>query len=230
MKKILILVAIFSIAFTVNAQFFIGGQFGMGVQNMTTKSDKSLPVVTVNSNTQSFSFGFGPRLGYCIKNKKWAVGTDIIFNIGGNSSTSYNTNNKKDTKQVNTTTNFAWGIYPFARYTFFTYQRFSLGIEGNFGIGSRHSSTINKTSTNTNKTNAANQVDIQIFNIKPWMALKLKEHLYIESTLGVLGFHYNIRVEPPQGNKNAKSTTTNHDFGLNFRDLNMATLGLVYRF
>ena len=241
MKKLLIILAITSIALTVNAQFFVGGQFGMGIHSESVKSDKSRKPVSLTTNTgkekgsdtdvSPCSIVFGPRLGYSI-NDKWAVGGDILFDIGFWSRVRIeDIKDKQKTKEVNSGTTFAWGIYPFARYTFFTYKIFSLGVEGNIGIGSTHEFTKSKNGKEkADKDTGPYEVNLQIFNIKPVMALRLKEHLFLEATLEILGFHYFIDVEPPQKDKNNKSTTTKHNFGLNFNNLTQATLGIVYKF
>jgi len=235
MKKIFIFVAICSIALTVNAQFFIGGQFGLGINSTREKTNKSIKPVGVTTTTGGTAgvctFVIAPRLGYCI-NDKWAVGADIPLTANFNTTVEIgNIDKKKDTKTTHSITTFTWGIAPFVRYTFFTYQRFSLGVEGNIGIGSRHQFEKTKTPDNTTTVKHPYWVRLDVFNIKPVMALRLKNKLFLEATLNILGFHYGIEIQPPQAdNVNGKRTVTNHSFGLNIRELTHFTLGIVYKF
>jgi len=223
MKKILIFVAMISIALTVNAQFFIGGQFGLGVQSTSSKPDG----FKYASTSTDFNFTIGPRLGYCI-NDKWAVGGDILIGPSFKFGTQYYEENE-DSKIKTTTTDFRWGIYPFVRYTFFTYKMFSLGVEGSIGVGSTHHSDKTKTKAKTETIKGPYTVNIQVFNIKPVMAFQFKEHFVLEAAINIIGFGYDIDVTPYQKEKNGGVTTV-HNFGLNLKDLEQLKIGFIYKF
>jgi len=226
MKKFLIMLAICSIALTANAQFFVGGKFGFDVHSNRYKEDKAK---TADIETQ-FNLLIGPRFGYCI-NEKWAVGADVLIGPKFNIETYFENDDSKK-KASRTSTTFKWGIYPFARYTFFTYKAFSFGVEGSIGVGGSHSSWKTKYKDHkedNDKGKGPYTIHLQVFNIKPVMAVKLKEHLFLETSLDFLGFHYGMDITPYQKGKNGGVTTV-HDFGLNITNLTQLTMGIVYKF
>jgi len=248
MKKLLFIFAICTIALTVNAQLFVGGSMSLGVQSNRQRGfdDKDKKNNTATSTT-NFSFHLGPRVGYCI-NDKLAVGGDVLLGfdanpIGGQgTSTTVGYQDDKKSKKVTTsTTTFNWGIFPFVRYNFLTFNKFSIGLEGSIGIGGWHTSgkTVYKDPpTGVDKTTKRKwpaTIGIQVFNIKPVMAFQVKEHLFIATSLDFLGFHYNIAVQghkkasgDQQGNGN--TTTTIHDFGFNIQRMTEVSIGVVYQF
>jgi len=226
MKKILILFAISTIAFSANAQFFIGGQFDLNAKSDRTKIYKAKTV----SSVTDFSFTIGPRLGYCI-NEKWAVGADISLGPSWNIETYFENDDKKN-KATETEITFKWSINPFVRYTIYTKDWFSVGVEGSIGVGCTHSSWSDKYKGNkedNDKDKRAYVVNLQVFNIKPVMAFRLKEHIFLAASIDFLGFGYNIDIEPYQKLKN-ESTKTSHDFRLNITNGEMLKLGIVYQF
>jgi hypothetical protein len=125
-------------AASLNAQRFIGGQVRLNMLNENENFVTNSQDRTIDRTVAGFSIS--PKGGYYL-NERFAIG--LGFNIG------YAFNEIKDdvtliipesfrsSKSKQQDINF--GVYPFVRYTAYTYKRFSLLFEGRIGAGGTYS-------------------------------------------------------------------------------------------
>ncbi|MDR2972320.1 MAG: hypothetical protein LBU83_10385 [Bacteroidales bacterium] len=222
MKKIFMILAILFVAVTLNAQFFIGGEFKIDVEGNRAKldADKNL-----QRNVTNFEFLLAPKFGYYF-NDKLAVGLKLGL---GPKCEFDNTN--KDNKS--TKTEFSWGIYPFVRYSVFTYKKFAIIMEGSIGFGGTHEFA--KYGKEKQK-NLPYTINIQVFNITPVLSFNLSDHWQLEAGLNFLdiGYGIDVRKSSTLSDKKYNSTETSHKFKFIVNSntiINTAfTIGASYKF
>ena len=220
MKKIFILFAILFIAVTLNAQWFVGGQLGLGIQN---EREKTEGVKDFDHNNIYGSFLFGPYFGYCI-NDKWCVGLDVA--VGTQFRISQNLWMTDKYRQ-----NFVgWDVIPFAKYAAFTYNKFSLQIKGSIGVGGLHEFT-KRGNEKTEK--GATAIIINVLNIVPILDFALTDHWHLDAELSFLNIGYGIAIYKDE--PKSKTTNTIHNFNCIFNSSNVLTMnclkiGAYYKF
>jgi len=220
MKKFFMIFAISFIAVTLNAQWFVGGQLGLGIQN---EREKTEGVKDLDRNNVYGSFLFGPYFGYSI-NDKWSVGLDVAvgtqFSIVENS---WSTDKIHFNRVI-------WEISPFAKYSAFTYKNFSLLFKGSIGVGGVHEfAKIGKEKTVKGETT----IIVNVFDIAPILDFKLTDHWHLDAQLDFLNLGYGIGIS--KDDPDSKTKTTQHYFNCAFNSANVLsvqylTIGAYYKF
>jgi len=218
MKKFLLIFAILFIAVTLNAQWYLGGEFGLSVRNDRTKT---AGVSELTNNTVSGSFMIAPNFGYYF-NEKLAIGLRVgvgvpNFRIDGTK--------KKDRMNV-----VGWNIFPYVKYHAFTHKKFSIVLEGGLGFGGEH--ILTKYDADKVKKGQST-FNIRVFNITPVLEFKLADHWHLYTALNFLDFGYDISIVKPD--PKVKTTHTRHNFRMIFNadnvlSLTNLTIGVYYKF
>lgn len=207
----ILLVSLFAF-FTIglNAQIFVGGNFGMNFSNGRTED--------VNTNTDKpsiFSFNLSPRIGKFLS-EKVAAGVSLSFSFDTE-------NNKAAIEMIEKSSGI--GITPFLRYYAIKVNKFSAYGQANIGFAYSKSSiktgaTINEGPKNTSL----------FFNVAPGLAYDLNDHLSLETSINVLslGFYQ-------QTSKIGSSISHTSSFGMgaglsNIANTGSLTIGAIYKF
>lgn len=190
MKKILAFVAVAIMTLSASAQnWYVGGSLGVGKVTTGDGDDKvSTTAVSVL-----------PEVGYNL-NENWAVGTTIGV-------THTSTEGHKYT---------AFGIAPYARYTYFRADIVSLFVDGGFGFSTGKNKykdddvEISSKSTNTFE-----------IGFKPGVALTVNEKFGFVAHVGFLGYR--------GANKAAKAAGEPEAWGLSLKGDDLS-IGFYYNF
>jgi len=243
LKGLAITIVLIAVSVSVNAQWFAGGEVGLNIRSENsevTSFHKRLNVITIG-DTQIYKktnldFKIAPKGGYYF-NEKFALG--LSFFIGG---TFVSDDSDKDNKFREYYV--PWGVYPFARYSVFTYKKFSILLEGYTGVGCTHSfwkirdNKIGKVGTS---------LGINVFNITPVVSFKLTERFQMETGLHFLSVGYNINIAtidatafltqyPREWSVDSyKTNYVKHNFDIGFNSgnvfsLSQLTIGVLYKF
>ena len=215
MKKTILILAIASIAVTLNAQWFLGGNVGFSTRTEQTIADSG----TDYANKTIIGFQIAPKAGYYF-NEKFAFG--LSLSIGGNFTLATNPN-----APDHLSFSVPWKFSPFVRYHVYNYKKFSLILEGSTGVSGNHF----KASQNTD---FKDNIGINVINITPVLGYKLTDHFQLEAGLNFLSLGYNIYLNYA-GEKPNKTTHIAHDFNIGFNSANIIsmgylTIGAIYKF
>jgi hypothetical protein len=223
MKKFFILLAITFLALNVNAQWFIAGSVGLDVRNVEQ-------TITLDNGEYSFNnteigFSIAPKTGYYF-NDKFAVG--LSLSVGPNFTIYADKDDKYRQYAV------SWRVFPFVRYSVFTYKKFSIILEGRTGVGGDHYFwKLNDEKIEKEGTTLA----IGILNVTPILGFNLTDRIQVEAGLHFLNLGYNIditkREEMPPYQPKARSTK--HDFNIGFNSSSILVMtrlqfGVIYKF
>jgi hypothetical protein len=224
MKKIIITLAIVFIAVNVNAQWFLAGSIGINVRNVDEK-------ITWNNNDMTLKiseigFLIAPKAGYYF-NEKLALG--LGFSVGPNFKKISDNDYKYKENSVN------WRVFPFVRYSVFTYKKFSIILEGRTGVGGEHAFW---KFGDEKKKRKLTTLAIGVINITPILGFNLTDHIQIEARLHFLNLGYNIDItkgDPTYDMDVRKINTTKHDFNIGFNSSSILTItqlqfGVIYKF
>jgi len=112
MKKLFITIAFVAAAMFANAQFFVGGNLGMAMENGKIKAVNSGTTVEQDA-PKAFTFTFAPSVGFMF-NDNMGVGLDLMFGLGKVTEKDYDFDPVATFKTKTTTIGFA----PYFRYVF----------------------------------------------------------------------------------------------------------------
>jgi len=237
MKKIFILLAVIFMAVTANAQWFVGGDLGINVSGTAHENGEII------TNNTSVGFLIAPKGGYYL-NEKLALGLSFAVGADFRNYPNDNLNPYSDAKS----TSVQWSVNPFARYSVFTYKRFSLILEGSIGVGGAHLKDIriyaetwgHPAYTRETITSA---LGISVIKVTPVLGFKLSDHFQLETGLRFLNLGYNIDITTQmEKTKNdggeyelPKTKSIRHDFNIGFRSssilkMSELTIGAIYKF
>ena len=179
MKKVVFTIALLAFAITANAQWNIGGQIGLGHNG--TQDDNYTPA---SRNTATFAFS--PKIGYQFDN--WQVGATLM--LGFDKSRVYY--GAKDNYSM--TTNLQYGIAPYARYTFGSWNKWSLFVEGQFVLGMSPESTTYTYANGKEVTSTPNNDEATFINLSvvPGMNLKFSDHFSMDFYLNIAKLNFNM--------------------------------------
>ena len=221
MKKIFIILAVIFIAADLNAQWFLGGEIGLSVSN----ENENTVMVGMDRIIHKTEVGFviAPKGGYYF-NEKLALG--LSFHVGPSFVID---ESDKDTKYREYSVN--WSVYPFVRYSVFTYKRFSLILEGYTGIGGAHFFW----KLGDDKTEKGlRTLAIGVVNVTPILSFNLTERLQFEAGLHFLNIGYNIDIA--KGEVGIYNTDyIKHDLNIGFNSSSILVMtqlrvGVIYKF
>jgi len=233
-KLVMIAMLLIIASVNVKAQWFLGGEVGVNVnsKNFDAVNDGN------NDSKQTFDgtnigFKIAPKFGYYF-NEKVALG--LSFSVGGTFSEErekkeyimYSQDFEYRKNSVN------WGVYPFVRYSVFTYKKFSVLLEGYTGVGCAHG--FGKLNGGKEKSTT---VSIGVFNVTPILSFKFNDRLQIETGLRFLNVGYNIDISKGEfeGDNSRPPNSFNqikHDFNIGFNSGSVfslsQTIGIIYKF
>jgi len=158
MKKILMIAVMAVAAVSANAQWYIGGSFGLNFTKATKDADSQ---TTLN---------IAPEVGYNI-NDKWAVGAQVGFGMANNLT------NLTLTEGNLTGTSFT--IAPYVRYTFAKTGIASFFADGYVGF----SSTNFRDNVKYDKSGSVFSI-----GVRPGVSLKASDKVSLVAILGNLGY------------------------------------------
>jgi hypothetical protein len=219
MKNFFIAFVIVSFALNLNAQWRIGGSIGLNVKNINENAVQNNDDFAYK--TTEVGFLIAPKAYYHFT-EKFALG--LGFSIGPNFLNLERDEIKSKRYSIN------WRVYPFVRYSIFTYKKFALILEGRTGVGGNHS--IEK--YENNQKIKANTIAIGVFNITPVLSYNLTDHFQIEAGLHFLNVGYNIDIYKRE-EETSKRSFTKHDFNIGFNSSSILvatqlSIGAVYKF
>ena len=166
-----LLIALFSIFYvSLNAQNFVGGNFGLNTTGGSTSNGTS-----TTDKPSSYSFDLTPKAGMFLY-EKLAVGAALDISFSGT---------KTPGNVVTTYKSSTIGLIPFFRYYAITLDKFSVFGQGNIGLLFSNSTTkVGGTSTEGPKTTRV------YINVMPGLAYDLTERLSLETSFNFLSFGY----------------------------------------
>jgi len=234
MKKISIIFAIIFMVINVKAQWFLAGSIGLNVNDfeLTTKLNNA----DVTFKKTEVGFSIAPKVGYYF-NEKVALG--LGFSVGPNffKEKSSNWDSKLQGYSIK------WNVFPFVRYSVFTYKKFFIILEGRTGVGGSHyfSKAIIPQPNIQQGKSKSNTLAIGVINITPILGFNLTEHLQIEAVLHFLNLGYNIDITKTDRNNpydydyTNKSNSTKHDLNIGFNSSSILVVtrlqfGVIYKF
>jgi len=228
MKKFFIIFVIIFIAINANAQWFIAGSVGLSVSDNKETTDWSSDFKE-STSYRFIGFSVAPKAGYCF-NEKLAVGLSLSVGVDFKIFNNLTLSNKIQKYAVN------WSVFPFVRYSVFTYKKFSIILEGRTGVGASHSFYKPE---DENKKNYSNTLAIGVLNVTPILGFKLTDRIQVEAGLHFLNLGYNIDITKEKllnlnpGTPNKR--TTKHYFNIGFNSSSILEVmylrfGVIYKF
>jgi hypothetical protein len=210
-KSRVFLIVLFSFFYvSLNAQVFVGGNFGLSTSGGSTYNG-----TTTTDKTSGFSSVLSPKAGIFLS-EKLAVGAALDF-----------TYNRSKTSGDPATISRAStiGLTPFLRYYAVTWNKFSVFGQGNIGLSFSGSTVkVGDTSTEGPKTTSFH------INAFPGLAYNVSDKLSLETTLNILSFGYYNSTEKDGDFKDITSTF-NIGAGLNnLVTVGAITIGAIYKF
>ena len=252
MNKILIIfIGIFSVI-NLNAQWFVGGEIGCNIINNNTKDIKK-ELANNDYLFKNIEIGFivANKIGYYF-NDKFALGLYLKVGYGFYNRHWVNPDTYKDEyyEEKNRGYSINSGIYPFIRYSVFTYKKFFLILEGRSGTETTYSFIDREENwtgaflaSKTHKSKQKN-IAINIFNLKPIIGFNLTDNFQIETGINFLGLGYTINIKKEKYDgindimaeteaNNVKDIQHNFDFGFkssNILSIAQLNVSVIYKF
>lgn len=240
MKKMFFIFAMTIIAINANAQWFIAGSVGLNVTSTKETVPKPQWIGPMYSDIQSTSIGFSvsPKAGYYFSDR-FAAG--LSFSVGPNFRTyDYVLGDIPIDFKKQREWTVSWRVFPFVRYSVFTYKKFSIILEGRTGVGGAHYfSKIGEES----KENNQNSIAIGVLNITPILGFKLTDKIQVEAGLHFLNLGYNIDFMKIRylacidgfGDIWKERKMTKHDLNIGFNSSSILVMtqlqfGIIYKF
>ena len=196
MKKIFVtLAAIAALSFNANAQYFVGGNVGIGFNGGKTTIDG-----TSSDNQSAVSFTIAPNVGYYFADN---------FLAGARVGVAYDKTTIPGAISDSEKSSCTWAIQPYARYRFGEWNRFGLWGEVNAGIGRE---------TGKTTTGSVSENDYPVFNwainALPVLTFTINEHLCLETSLNFLNLGYEGScTKSNDSDDNYKETDSSFSFG-----------------
>lgn len=195
-KQIFTLLALVAFALTANAQFVVGGTFGIAHDG--SKTDDTY-------NNSSTSYTINPRLGYQLNDRMQA---GLLLGYSYNYNRNYYT--LLGDTYYNSNQNSTFGFAPYFRYNFINHDRLNFYMEASLafdfmGKGSNYNSQTNTT------TDGVTKASTYALRIVPGVNYALTDNLSMDVNFDILSCALGMaKVE-----NTATNTTTNyHDYHL----------------
>jgi hypothetical protein len=206
MKKITIIIAIIFIAVSLNAQFFIGGEFGVNARTYEVKNNDNITQESVD-----LYISLSPKGGYYF-NDKFALGLSfsLIPHLNATQTGSDN---------LTWSTSLGWKFAPFVRFHVLTIKKFFFMLEGDISIGGLHT-------VGSNNKSAPFTLNIGVINVAPYIGYKLTDKIQLEARLNFLKLGYNISIETDKSGS-YKTVRTQHYFSHGFNTFDITNLGAL---
>ena len=217
MKKIMITAMLVSFAVMTQAQFYLGGELGFGINGGKNKPKDGDEV----QHPRTTNFSIAPIGAYQFS-EKLAIGGRVNFGL-----TRANNNVGEDGDNLRTETRFSVGV--FAQYTCLQVGKFLFLAEGDLGFslaGGKHK--IGSTSTDLAKTNTL------ALRVTPIIAFDLNDKVRLFSRFNFLSLGIS-RTSTNQGFSDPDDRRINNHFGLGLNAneitrIGNITIGFLYKF
>lgn len=238
MKKIIAILAAGALAFSANAQVFLGGSLGITYMGVTSKIDQTSTMVGAGyiESRHRTLITFTPTVGYRF-NAKWSAGLDMDL-TWNNTPGTYTNSGALEGIDISSR-GFRWQVAPFARYNLFRIKKFGvdLKLSGSIGTGKSTGTSLNDEYI----SEMSDMTDTQLIygvSLKPVLSLDLNDHFSLEAILGIAGISWEAMKDTYEkatqdgGSGSVQNTgteTTNSVlFGLN--NLSAISFGCIYKF
>jgi opacity protein-like surface antigen len=196
--------------FTLNAQVFIGGNFGYN--SATDKTDNGGTTINKTSN---YNFSLSPNAGKFLS-EKVAFGFALDITLSGSNS------------GVNPETisrSYSLGGSLFLRYYAIKWNKFSVFGQGNIGLAFANSSIKAGGST----TNGPKPTKLY-FSVYPGLSYDINDKLSLQTTLNILSFGYTY-ITTKTGTYTENTSSFNIGAGLSkIVSIGDMTIGAIYKF
>ena len=222
MKKLFITIAFVAAAMFANAQFFVGGNLGMAMENGKIKAVNSGTTVEQDA-PKAFTFTFAPSLGYMF-NDNMGVGLDLMFGMGKVTEKDYTYDPVATFKTKTTTIGFA----PYFRYVFAEVDNFKFYADAKLAYQMSKPKSEWK-QDGTTVTNDGSKTTNFGIGIVPGMAYQLTDNISMNCALNILelGFQTEKNVEKVDDETTTRKYT---DFGFGVNYATPITIGFFYTF
>lgn len=220
-KVILTLVAVATMGIA-NAQLFVGGNLGFGMQSGTNEVTNGGTTVTTDA-PKTTAWEVTPKIGFQMD--KMAFG--VAFGINGNKEVS---KEGLDDAQVTTTEKyFGWEVCPFFRYNAFEFGNFALFCELQVPFaGGKNTDKIEGNGT-TVETDGAKLFSVGV-QVVPGLSYKLSDHVGLDLYVDLLALGFRMDKSTLERD-NYKSIEKETNLWAGINSLPQAiTLGFNYNF
>lgn len=225
MKKLFITIAFVAAAMFAQAQFFVGGNLGLGTQSGSVKMETGGTTVTQDA-PKTFTFTIAPSVGFMF-NDNMGVGLDLFFGSTKLTQKNYNV----DPVATKTTKTTGIGFAPYFRYVFAEVDNFRFYADARIEYVS---STPKETSEqgNTTVTRDGNKTTNFGIGVVPGMAYMLTENISMNCALNILslGFETEKTVSKNAGPNGEDETRKINEFGFGVNGATPITIGFFYTF
>ncbi len=207
-----------------NAQLFVGGNLGFGMQSGTNETTRSGVTATVDQ-PKTIAWEVTPKIGFQMDKMLFGV----AFGVNGE---------KTITKDVDVTGDeytekfFGWEVCPFFRYNAFEFGNFALFCELQVPIsGGKYSAKYENDGTTLENKNAGKPFSFGV-QVVPGLNYALSDHLNFDVYVDLLAIGFNMQKftdeDPDSSDKDVTKTT---NFWAGVYSLPQAiTLGFNYKF
>jgi len=213
MKKIVLIAGLFLAVMTANAQYYVGGSFGLN--GSSGKNEKGETVGVSNLN-----FSIAPEIGQKIS-EKWDIG--ISLNFLANSRKSF----QRPDEMTSRTTSLGIGASPYTRYSFYQIGKFE--VLGKLALNVMNN-TFKSFDREGNENDKQSSTNLGL-NLSPLLFYNLSGRISIYTQLNFLGLDYSYIINNRDGIKTGSSSSFNIGGNTgNLATFNHVQLGFVYKF
>ena len=228
MKKLFITIAFVAAAMFAQAQFFVGGNLGLGTTSNTYKLEGG--GVSISQDLpKTFNLTIAPSVGYMF-NDNMGVGLDLGFGFGKTTRKNYDDETGElvtTTTVKETTISFA----PYFRYVFAEIDNFKFYADARIEYSMDKPKLKMEASGTTVEVDGAKTTTFG-FGIVPGMAYNFTDNISMNCALNILelGFSTQKTVEKNPDGDGIDYTTTSNDFGFGVNYATPITIGFFYTF
>lgn len=225
MKKLFITIAFVAAAMFAQAQFFVGGNLGLGIQNGKFKAEGNGMTLT-QDQPKTFAFTFAPTVGFMF-NDKMGVGLDLMLGMGKNTQKDYST----DPAVTSTTKETTIGFAPYFRFVFAEVDNFKFYADARIEyLMSKPKVTVEGNGV-TITADGDKTTNFGI-GVVPGMAYYFTDNISMNCQLNLLelGFATQKTVSKNPNNDGVDYTTTTNNIGFGVNGATPVTVGFFYTF
>ncbi len=205
MKKIALLMVLVLTSFVAsNAQFFVGGSFGIDAESGSYDYNGNK-----GDSPTEMSFDFSPQVGFMLSDD-FGVGAYVSFGL-----TRENDHGDPETIDKTSSVEFA----PFARYYAFRFNKFSFFGEAQASLGFGFS----KTEYDGNETDGPKTTEIG-FYVFPGIAYDISNRFQLMARINAFGLGINHQISK---NDETDATVKSTDVGLHVNMNSIVTSGYI---
>jgi opacity protein-like surface antigen len=206
-----LLIALFSFfCISINAQVFVGGNFGFN-----TTSDKTDYGGIPSDKTSNYGFSFTPNIGKFLS-EKFAIGLALDISLSGNTS-------GVNTETISKSSSLGGSV--FFRYYAIKWDKFSVFGQANIGLAFSNSSI--KTGGSTTDGPKTTKVYLSVY---PGLSYDINAKLSLQTTINILSFGYSY-ITTKSGTYTDNTSSFNAGAGLsNIVSVGTITIGAIYKF